>query len=78
MPKTQRKRRAALGGHGPMPEGQKMSAAATGAPPEWFSTHPASGTRIRDIEGNIPKVEGLYERAPKPSRRFDPPPKKEE
>src|SRR4029453_16158709 len=47
---------------------QKMSAARGGAPPEWFSTHPASGTRIRDIEANISKVEGLYERASKPPR----------
>ena len=55
---------------------QKMSALGGSSTTEWLSTHPASGTRIRDIEANIPKVEGLYERAPKPSRRFEPPPKR--
>jgi predicted Zn-dependent protease len=53
---------------------QKMAAASKGAPPEFLSTHPAGTTRIKDIEANLPKVEGLYERAPKPARRFGPPP----
>jgi predicted Zn-dependent protease len=52
---------------------QKMSAASQGAPPQWLSTHPAGATRIRDIEANIPKVAGLYERAQKPVVRFGPP-----
>ena len=53
---------------------QKMAAASKGAPPEFLSTHPSGATRIKDIQANLPKVEGLYERAPKPDRRFQPPP----
>jgi predicted Zn-dependent protease len=49
---------------------EKMMAANKGAPPQWLSTHPASGTRIRDIQANLPKVAGLYERAPRPPQRF--------
>ncbi len=49
---------------------EKMMAANKGAPPQWLSTHPASGTRIRDIEANLPKVQGLYARADKPTERF--------
>jgi predicted Zn-dependent protease len=48
---------------------EKMMAANKGAPPQWLSTHPASGTRIRDIQANLPKVAGLYARAA-PDRRF--------
>jgi len=44
---------------------QKMSAASKGAPPVWFSTHPASQTRIADIEKNLPKVLPLYQAASK-------------
>ncbi|MCV2351536.1 M48 family metallopeptidase [Paucibacter sp. Y2R2-4] len=53
---------------------QKMGAASKGAPPQWLSTHPAGKTRIQDIQANLPKVEGLYARAEKPSQRFDPAP----
>jgi predicted Zn-dependent protease len=53
---------------------QKMGAVNKGAPPEFLSTHPSGPTRIKDIEANLPKVEGLYERAPRPERRFEPPP----
>jgi predicted Zn-dependent protease len=53
---------------------QKMQTASKGAPPEFLSTHPASTTRISEIEANLPKVEGLYERADKPPRRYAPPP----
>lgn len=49
---------------------EKMMAANKGAPPQWMSTHPANETRIRDLQANLPKVAGLYERAPKPDRRF--------
>ena len=52
---------------------QKMAAASKGAPPEFLSTHPAGPTRIKDIQANLPKVEPLYARAPKPERRFGPP-----
>lgn len=49
---------------------QKMGAQNKGAPPQWMSTHPSGPTRIKDIEATIPKVAGLFERAPKPDRRF--------
>jgi len=42
---------------------QKMGAANKGAPPQWLSTHPAGGTRISDIEKNLPKVMPLFEKA---------------
>ncbi len=35
-----------------------------------FTTPMLSGTRIRDIQANLPKVQGLYARAPRPDRRF--------
>lgn len=50
---------------------QKMAEASKGAPPQWASTHPTGPTRIRDIETNIPKVQGLYARAEKPAQRFE-------
>ena len=37
---------------------QKMGAASKGAPPEFLSTHPSGPTRIKDIQANLPKVEG--------------------
>jgi predicted Zn-dependent protease len=52
---------------------QKMMAANKGAPPQWMSTHPASDTRIKDIQAKLPKVAGLYAKAPKPETRFGPP-----
>jgi Zn-dependent protease with chaperone function len=42
---------------------QKMSALATGAPMEWFSTHPSSSTRVDVIKKNLPDVLPLYEKA---------------
>ena len=53
---------------------EKMAAANKGAPPQWLSTHPASTTRIADIEKNLPKVMPLYERAKKPEVRSTPEP----
>ena len=53
---------------------RKMMSANQGAPPQWMSTHPASDTRIREIQARLPKVQPLYERADKPARRFAPPP----
>jgi len=53
---------------------EKMAAASKGAPPQWLSTHPASTTRIADIEKNLPKVLPLYERARKPEVRSTPEP----
>ena len=52
---------------------QKMARANKGAPPQWLSTHPAGATRIRDLEANIPDVQGLYARADKPTQHFAPP-----
>jgi predicted Zn-dependent protease len=44
---------------------EKMSAMNTGAPPEFFSTHPASANRIADLKALTPKVRPLYEAAKK-------------
>ena len=44
---------------------QKMAKAAGGAPPEFLSTHPSSGSRIKDLEANIPRVLPLYQAAKK-------------
>jgi predicted Zn-dependent protease len=49
---------------------QKMLAASKGAPPKFLSTHPPGESRIRDIQGKLPKVEPLYARARRPDRRF--------
>lgn len=42
---------------------EKMSSANKGAPPAWFSTHPAGTTRIKTIEDNLKDVMPLYEKA---------------
>jgi predicted Zn-dependent protease len=55
---------------------KKMMGAAKGAPPQFLSTHPASETRIRDIEALLPRVEPIYAAAEKPPQRFGPPPAK--
>ncbi|HTL25783.1 MAG TPA: M48 family metallopeptidase [Burkholderiales bacterium] len=39
--------------------------AARGAPPQFLSTHPSHGTRIKDIEANLPRVLPLYDAARK-------------
>ena len=52
---------------------QKMAAASQGSSPEFLSTHPSGPTRIKDIQNALPRVEGLYARAPKPEQRFGPP-----
>jgi len=50
---------------------QKMSEKSAGkAPPQWLSTHPAGQTRIKDIQGRLPKVTPLFAAAPKPDKRF--------
>lgn len=67
---------AARAGHDPaagVTLWQKMMAASQGAPPQFLSTHPAGDTRIRDIQSKLPKVQPLFERAPKPPRNFGPP-----
>ena len=52
---------------------QKMAAANKGAPPGFLSDHPSNPDRQRVIAANIPRVQGLYNRAPKPDQRFGPP-----
>ena len=42
---------------------QKMSKASEGAPPEFMSTHPASSSRIANLQAAIPRVEPLYKQA---------------
>ena len=55
---------------------EKMAAASQRGSVELLSTHPSGPTRISDIRANLPKVEGLYARAPKPDERFAPPARK--
>jgi predicted Zn-dependent protease len=67
---------AARGGYDPhagVTLWNKMSEASKGAPPQFLSTHPSGPTRIRDIERNIPEVQSLYDKAAKPTERFEPP-----
>jgi Zn-dependent protease with chaperone function len=52
---------------------RKMEAASKGAPPDFLSDHPSNPDRLRTIAANIPRVQGLYVRAPKPDQRFGPP-----
>ena len=40
---------------------QKMQAADGRAPPQWLSTHPSSGSRIEEIERQLPNVLPLYQ-----------------
>ncbi len=43
---------------------KKMAAANGGkGPPGFLSTHPTGPDRIRQLEANVPKVQGLYEQA---------------
>lgn len=42
---------------------QKMGAQSKSAPPEFFSTHPASENRIAELKALAPKVRPLYEAA---------------
>ena len=68
---------AARAGHDPaagVTLWQKMMSASKGAPPQFLSTHPAGDTRIRDIQGKLPRVQPLFAAANKPTQRFGPPP----
>lgn len=42
---------------------EKMAQAGGGAPPEFMSTHPSSGTRMNNLRATIPKVMPLYQQA---------------
>ena len=44
---------------------QKMAAANKGGGPAFLSTHPSGPNRIKELQANVPKVMGLYERARK-------------
>lgn len=49
---------------------QNMGAAAgAGAPPEFLSTHPSHGTRIENLQAQIPKAMRYYEQAVAAGRR---------
>ncbi len=52
---------------------QKMSRIGGDKPAPWLSTHPAGEKRIADIEARLPQLTPVFERAPKPPRRFGPP-----
>ncbi len=52
---------------------RKMAAASRGASPAFLSDHPSNPDRLNVIAANIPRVQGLYDRAPRPDRRFGPP-----
>lgn len=42
---------------------QNMEKAGGGQPPEFLSTHPSHGTRIANLQKNIPEAEGFYKAA---------------
>lgn len=42
---------------------QKMARAGGGGGPAFLSTHPSGPNRIRELEANVPKVQGLFEAA---------------
>ena len=42
---------------------QKMAQATSNGGPAFLSTHPSGPDRIRQLQANVPKVQGLYERA---------------
>ena len=57
---------AARGGYDPQASvvlWEKMTAASGGAGPSFLSTHPSGPDRIKELAANVPKVQGLYERA---------------
>jgi predicted Zn-dependent protease len=54
---------------------QKMLEANKNAPPQWLSTHPSGKTRIKDIQGKLPRMAPLYAAAAKPTQVYGPPPK---
>lgn len=47
---------------------RNMAKASPGAPPEFLSTHPASSTRIRQLEADMAAVMPLYENARRQGR----------
>ena len=52
---------------------QKMTRLSGGQQAPWLSTHPAGERRIADIEARLPQLTPVFQRAPKPERRFGAP-----
>lgn len=52
---------------------EKMAQASKGAPPQWLSTHPSGAARIEEMQANLPSVQTLYAKAPRPTESFGPP-----
>ena len=48
---------------------RKMQAANSGSTPQFLSTHPSHGSRIKDLQALVPVVRPLYENALRNSRR---------
>ena len=44
---------------------QKMQSASGNGGPSFLSTHPSGSNRIQQLQANLPKVQQLYEQAPK-------------
>jgi metalloendopeptidase OMA1, mitochondrial len=44
---------------------ERMQAAGRDQPPEFLSTHPGHGTRIKQLQGWMPEALALYEQAPR-------------
>ncbi len=51
----------------------KMTQLSGGKQAPWLSTHPAGEKRIRQIEERLATLTPVFQRAPKPDRRFGPP-----
>ena len=52
---------------------EKMAQASKGAPPQWLSTHPSGTARVKEMQANLPAVQPLYTKAPRPTESFGPP-----
>lgn len=48
---------------------QNMAAQGNGQPPQFMSTHPSHGTRIKELEARMPQAVQVYERALAEGRR---------
>lgn len=52
---------------------ERMEAAGGGQPPEFLSTHPSHGTRIKQLEEHMPEALDVYQKAPRASAAELPP-----
>ena len=57
--------RAGYDPHSALTLWRKMTQAEQSGSPAWLSTHPASSTRLSDLQALLPRVEPLYEAAAK-------------